>query len=253
MSLTSLLILVAAQTAPAAPTLAQETWRFDVAGTARTALVHRPQPGTGLAPVVMAFHGHGGSGSSFANSVRLTEAWPEAWAIYPDGLPTASTRDPEGKKSGWDNARPATDSRDLAFVDALLRRLGSESGVDATRIFAMGHSNGGAMIYGLWAARADRFAGFAPSAAAGARGLTAAKPAFVLMGEADAIVSPELQRASLAEVRRLNGAQGEAKVTGFRHDYPGGTPTAAYIHPEGHRFPAEAVPSIVEFFKSLSR
>lgn len=53
------------------------------------------------APVVFAFHGHGGTMRNSAKKFRIHELWPEAIVVYPRGLPTPSMTDPEGKKPGW--------------------------------------------------------------------------------------------------------------------------------------------------------
>jgi len=48
--------------------------------------------------------------------------------------------------------------------------------VDQNRVYATGYSNGGAFTYLLWAARGDRFAAFAPSAAVVGRPIARPKP-----------------------------------------------------------------------------
>ena len=48
--------------------------------------------------------------------------------------------------------------RDLKFFDEVLSTLKKEYKVDANRVYATGHSNGGAFTYLLWGERGDVFA-----------------------------------------------------------------------------------------------
>ena len=84
--------------------------------------------------------------------------------MYPQGLPTVGQlTDPEGRRPGWQHVPSGEGGRDLKFVDVMLAWARKERRVDAARVFAAGHSNGGSMVYVLWAARAREFTAFAPS------------------------------------------------------------------------------------------
>ena len=79
------------------------------------------------------------------------------------GLPTpGQLTDPEGKRNGWQKTVGDQKDRDLKFFDAVLTKLKADYKVDESRIYSMGHSNGGGFTYLLWAARGDQFAAFAP-------------------------------------------------------------------------------------------
>ncbi len=246
-SLLAPLVLLASVPAP-------ETVTLDVNGLRRQALVYRssvPPPESG-APVVFAFHGHGGTMRSCSRSQPFHELWPEAIAVYMQGLPTSGRTDPEGKRPGWQNSRGLYDDRDLAFFDAMYAKVKSDFKVDVARVYAMGHSNGGRFTYLLWSERPTVLAAVAPSAApCGLLRLTP-KSAFIVAGEQDELVSFASQKASIERVRRiLECEKTEAKPEGYlrRESAPGGFELATYVYPGTHKYPAEATAHIVEFFK----
>src|SRR5215831_20946158 len=72
------------------------TWTVD--GVSRTALVFAPKPTAAgyKVPLVFAFHGHGGNMQAAAMGMHLQTLWPEAVIVYPQGLNTPSTVDPQG-------------------------------------------------------------------------------------------------------------------------------------------------------------
>jgi polyhydroxybutyrate depolymerase len=233
-------------------------WEFTVDGVAREALVHLPPAArTNPAPVVFVFHGHGGSGRNAARSFAIHERWPEAIVVYPQGLNTPGRLvDPEGRRAGWQSRPGDQNDRDLKFFDALLARLKKECRVDEKRIFATGHSNGGAFTYLLWEQRGEVFAALAPSSAPGtglrtARKLTP-KPLMHLAGEKDPLVRYEWQKATMDAVRQINGTASQGvpwdKLCTL-YSSTNGTPLVTYIHPGGHEFTPTAAAMIVKFLK----
>lgn len=232
-------------------------WKID--GAAREALIHAPtQESASGAPVVLAFHGHGGSMNSAARTFALQKHWPEAIVVYMQGLPTPGKNDPEGKRTGWQHNLGDQNDRDLKFFDAVLATLKEKYKVDDRRIFATGHSNGGLFTYLLWAARPEVFAALAPSAAAGAGKLTALKscPVLHIAGEKDTTVPFEKQQLTIKAVRSLNGCEdiGKEWAKGCTI-YPSknGAPVVTFIHQGDHKYPEEAPELIVKFFKEHSR
>ncbi|MEQ1859909.1 MAG: esterase [Chthoniobacteraceae bacterium] len=240
---------------------AQDLQRVELSidGVAREALVHAPASAKEkTAPLVFVWHGHGGNMRNTTRSFAIQRHWPEAIAVYPQGLNTPGRlTDPEGKKPGWQGRIGDQGDRDLKFFDALLAKLNADYKVDTKRIYSTGHSNGGGFTYLLWAARGDLFASVAPSAAASARNNGAAamlkpKPAMHLAGEKDQFVKYEWQQAAMAAVRKLNGCETEGGTWDKQcliYESKTGTPFVSFIHPGGHNFPAEAPALIVKFFK----
>ncbi len=234
-----------------------ETLRLTVADTPREALVFAPQAkSAGAAPVVFAFHGHGGNMRNAARTFHLETLWPEAIVVYPQGLLTRSPRDPQGKRPGWQGTPGSDDDRDLKFFDALLAAVKEKWKVDERRIYATGHSNGAVFTYLLWSTRADVLAAVAPSAAPSRAPLAQPLPAFHIAGEQDRIAPFALQQATIAEVKRLNGCRerGEQwadQCTLYASDKE--APLVTLIHPGGHTFLKEAPALMVRFFQEHTR
>ena len=230
---------------------------FTVDGATRETLIHAPMKAkTENTPLVFVFHGHGGSSQNAARTFAIHQLWPQAIVVYPQGLNTPGLlTDPEGKRSGWQNAAGILQNRDLKFFDAMLERFKRDYKVDEKRVYCTGHSNGGGFTYLLWAERGSVFAAVAPSSAA-YRGLLKTplkpKPCLHVGGEKDPLVKFEWQRQTMDAVRKINGCDAEGREWAkYCTLYPSksGTPLIEAIHPGGHTFPREAPPLIVKFFK----
>lgn len=249
-----LVLLLAAGNSAAADSPTRMEWKVD--GIIREALVYAPVAAkTTPCPVVFAFHGHGGTMQHAARKFAYHKLWPEAIAVYMQGLNTPGTlTDPEGKRSGWQKTFGDQNDRDLKFFDAVLATLKKDYRVDARRVYATGHSNGGGFTYLLWAARGGVLAAVAPCAAAARpdfRQHMKPKPVFHMAGENDPLVRFAWQQRTIDAVRKLNGC-GEGEPWGEHCTlYPskGGTPVVTYIHPGGHELPNDVPSAIVKFFK----
>jgi len=247
--------------AAAESALVTREWTID--GVVRKALVYVPAAAKAApvagAPVVFAFHGHGGGMTQASRAFGVHTLWPEAVVVYMQGLPTKGMTDPEGKLPGWQKSPGDYGDRDLTFFDTVLATLKKENKVDAKRVFSTGHSNGGQFTYLLWAMRGDVFAAMAPSAAAPGLGWyekLKPKPALHVAGTNDELVKFGVQERTMKVVRTLNacGAEGEAwakagPITGTLYPSKSGTPFVSLIYPGTHKYPAEAPGLIVRFFK----
>jgi polyhydroxybutyrate depolymerase len=251
----ALILNAPAQAAAAASDPGLQRMELQVDGVAREALVYVPSAAkTTNTPLVFVFHGHGGNSRNVARSFGIHRLWPEAIAVYPQGLNTPGRlTDPEGKRPGWQHGAGAQGDRDLKFFDAMLARLKQDYKVDEKRIYSTGHSNGGGFTYLLWAERGSVFAAVAPSGSAAARsvGKVKPKPCLHIAGENDPLVKFEWQKATMEAVRKLNGCEAEGREQAkYCTLYPSksGTPLVTFVHPGGHSFPAEAPALIVKFF-----
>jgi polyhydroxybutyrate depolymerase len=233
--------------------------QWNVEGVVREALIHVPAAvRTAPCPVVFAFHGHGGTMKNAAQRFAYHKHWPQAVAVYMQGLNTpGALTDPEGKKPGWQKTVGDQNDRDLKFFDAVLATLKKDSQVDEKRVYATGHSNGGGFTYLLWAARGEVFAAVAPCAAAARRQMDSLKPKPVLhlAGEKDPLVLFDWQKQTMDQLRKLNACE-EGKPWGtYCTLYPSqtGTPLVTYIHHGGHELPKDAPPVIVKFFQEHTK
>lgn len=253
--------------------LARREWKID--GMVREGLLHVPSGAkTNATPVVFAFHGHGGSMSNAAKMFHIEELWPEAIVVYMQGVNTPGRlTDLEGKRPGWQFRVGDHDDRDLKFFDAVLASLKRDHKVHKTRIYALGHSNGGSFTYLLWEARPEIFAAFAPSAAISVTLVPPAdsetlkdgktkrafipKPVLHVAGENDQLVKFEWQKKMIEAVRRLNQC---GEVQPWISDnrcliYPSrtGADVVTFIHSGQHNYPPQTPAIIVKFFKHYSQ
>jgi polyhydroxybutyrate depolymerase len=236
------------------------TWQVD--GVTREGLLHIPESAkTKPAPIIFAWHGHGGTMRHALNSFGYDKLWPEAISVYLQGLNTPGRLvDPEGKKPGWQGILGDQGDRDLKFFDIVLAQLKRDYKIDERRIYSTGHSNGGGFTYLLWQHRGDVFAAMAPSAAflPPARG-PQLKPLPVLhvAGETDPLVKFSWQKLMMDRLIKLNdcGAPhpwGDAKFC-TEYTSPKGHPVVTCIHPGDHTFFKDAPALIVKFFKSHAK
>jgi len=251
------LVAAAAAAAVRVPDPVPMSWTID--GVPRRALVYPPAVGGGRpAPLVFAFHGHGGNAREAARSMEIQDSWPQAVVAYLQGLPTATAIDPKGRFPGWQRTAGEDGDRDLKFFDAALSTIGERWKVDPDRVYAAGFSNGAIFTYLLWAERAPVFAGFAacagkiwpPTAPA------VPKPLVVIAGERDRILPIAQQRGAIETACRVDGCSKKTRRCGpmcraFRSSRR--APVEVWIHPGGHVFPPWAGPAVVRFFRNHPR
>lgn len=236
--------------------LEHREWKVD--GVKREGVVRVPAAAPEPAPVIFVFHGHGGGMRSAARSMPAHQHWPEAVVVYLQGLPTPGRlTDPEGRKSGWQMQPGHQNDRDLRFFDAVWKDLQEKHRIDPSRVYAMGHSNGGSFTYLLWAKRAEVFAAFGPSAAVASPsyGKLLPRPAIHLAARNDELVKYEWQRIMIEKLRRTQASGSATEVGGGLTLYASdvGAPLMVYLHDGGHAYPEKATRLIVEYFKQHRR
>jgi len=166
-ALSASLLLLGAQGAGAAPrreaVTLTETLRHG--GRERTYRLFLPKgfDRAKPAPLVLALHGGGGGAEQFDRSTKGhfgREAQRRGWAVV----------FPQGVAKGWNDGRPLTSLRDrrrrgvddVAFLSALIDHLHATRGIDLSRVYATGMSNGGFMSYRLGLDLAEKIAAIAP-------------------------------------------------------------------------------------------
>lgn len=230
-------------------TFAKETKTYSIDGLERTALVFSTKSKN--PPLVFCFHGHGGTANHAARSFRIHEVWPEAVVVYMQGLPTATPNDPKGLKPGWQTRKGIMEDRDLKFFDAVYKDLVKTYQLDKSRVYSMGHSNGGRFTYLLMQQRGELFAAFGPSGSPSFIADMPTKPVFHVAGEKDPIVSFQQQSRTLDLIKRRNGCEEGKSVGKYTTKFEGKNDddVVAYFHPGGHEFPKPIPELLVEFFK----
>jgi polyhydroxybutyrate depolymerase len=229
---------------------------FDVGGTTRTAVIVVPGDASRPAPLVFAFHGHGGNGTGMERRSNIEGLWPDAIVVYPDGLVGHKGKtDPEGVRTGWQTLPGEDGDRDLAFYDTMLAALRSQLPVDSDRVYVMGHSNGSGFASLLLNQRGDAIAATANLSAQPPARLLASDPArsmFMAMGTNDTVVPYDTQKRSIPVAeQKLEVDPNRATVTGFLRAQPGrgGLELQTYVYPGGHAPPPEVPKLVVDFFR----
>ncbi|SER36786.1 polyhydroxybutyrate depolymerase [Lentzea xinjiangensis] len=182
--------------APAVPVLSGQVFSTSLAVGDRersyTAYVPaRLAPG---APLLVVLHG------SFEDGAAIRRNTGYGFDVLADrhGFAVAY---PDGYEQGWNDCRrvAATPARrenvdDAGFVRALVADLHGRHGVDDTRFFAAGYSNGGQMVFRLASEMPDRLAGIAAVSAnlpvaedSSCAPMTTSVPVLTMAGTADPI------------------------------------------------------------------
>jgi polyhydroxybutyrate depolymerase len=126
-----------------------------------------------LTPLVIMLHGFGGTGSSAAKETLWSAkadfesfiiAYPEA--TRPDKTqPQNFRKNPQAWNDGSGRFHAAAERiDDVAFIDAMIDRIGKDHAIDPDRIFVAGFSNGASMAFRLGAELSHRIAAIAPVA-----------------------------------------------------------------------------------------
>jgi polyhydroxybutyrate depolymerase len=140
---------------------------LEVGSLSRSYVLHIPQAYDGRKPVplVLDFHGVGGSGTSeLSSSPYPAVTDPEGVVMaFPDGMEgPAGTAWNVGPCCVADVNGVAVD--DVAFAKALVADVQRTACIDSTRVYAVGILTGGGMVYYLACHAADVFAAVAPAA-----------------------------------------------------------------------------------------
>lgn len=135
------------------------TMTLSVSGLVRNALVHVPSWDAGRPlPVVLAFHGAGGSGPFMADYSDMSPLADHDHfiVVYPSAA---------GPKHYWTlNASVPSAPDDVGFISRLLDALPTRACVDTQRIYATGVSNGGGFVARIGCLLSSRIAAIAPVA-----------------------------------------------------------------------------------------
>lgn len=136
--------------------------------TARSFEVHVPDKVAGREnlPVVIMMHGGGGNAKNARDQTGLDAVADRRGfiAVYPDGNTGRL-----GKFRTWNAGRccgiaARQKADDVGFISAMIDFLIKQYRIDASRVYATGHSNGAQMSYRLACELSERIAAIAPNA-----------------------------------------------------------------------------------------
>nr|WP_300143563.1 PHB depolymerase family esterase [Propionicimonas sp.] len=184
------------------------------AGRERIFAVHRPPSGpaaTGY-PLVVVLHGGFGTGAQAEAAYGWDEQADAAGFLvaYPDGIDRAWNAG-----GGCCGAPARDDVDDVAFLAAVVARIGDLAPVDAKRVYATGMSNGAIMAYRL-ACETDIFAAVAPVAGNQLVDCSRGAPASLLHIHGDADTRVRMDGSRGEGVAQIAGPAVEDVVAGWR-------------------------------------
>jgi polyhydroxybutyrate depolymerase len=152
-------------------------------------------------PLVILLHGTGGDGEtilaqgdwlSFAERECFVVAAPTAPPYDPDRMANLFTNPAAWNSGGLWRSAPREDVDDLVFFATLLDELTRQYAIDESRVYVVGHSNGGSMALRVAAAFSDRVAAVAsvagPPWGFDDRGSATPVPTLFVFGDADPLV-----------------------------------------------------------------
>lgn len=238
------------------PALVGDARTIAVDGLERHFLIDAPSgPGDVALPLVLVFHGfrHSAAGLRSGLDFAARAGAGALVAVHADGRDDVELLDRVGR--GWDIA--PGDTRDTAFVRAILDTLERERCIDRRRIYATGFSNGGFLSNLLGCQLGDRLAAIAP--VAGARPLDACAPpvpmpVLFFHGSGDRVVPLRLTVGAAAWWRRANRCgEGEDSRDGCRAASGCAADVVVCEGAQGHTWPEGASATIWRFFEEHPR
>jgi len=147
-------------------------------------------------PLLVVLHGDGGSGEQAREATGLADLGVREGfvVVFPDGTGPLRGRLLTWNSGGMPVYASEHDVDDTAFLRAVVADVQRRVAIDPSRVFAVGHSNGGMMCHRLAREAADVFTGIA--VVAGAMNFTEARPTspiavFLVHGSADEHVDYE--------------------------------------------------------------
>ncbi len=128
----------------------------------RTFTYHLPPNVSCNLPLLIVFHGDGGTGDGI-RQVTGFDGIADAnnfVVVYPDAAINAAFWNSKIFSYRFDNPSNAND--DLAFVDDLIAYFYEHYGINRNKVYATGHSSGGNMAFLVGVKRSDKIAAIAP-------------------------------------------------------------------------------------------
>jgi len=201
-----------ASRAAAVPASAARLMTVTQGGRQRSFYVHAPSNLSSRPGAVLVLHGGGGGAGNALQTSEMNAAAPRNGflAVYPDA---------GGER--WNDGRMATasSSDDVGFMRAIVAALQAEYGLDPSRVYATGISNGGIMAHKLACDAPDLVRAIAPVSANMPEALRAVcrgagVPVMMFSGTDDPLMPFDGGRPQLdALLRRVRGSSDDQMVS----------------------------------------
>jgi polyhydroxybutyrate depolymerase len=228
----------------AKPTMGQYTIRV---GSKDRGYYLIPAKTSNPAALILEFHGAGGNGKDFIASFGLdTSLGGNAVIIAPDGIS-------QGGVIGWASYGNGNDDIDLA--KALIEQAQKDHCIDATHIYAVGFSWGGAMASTLACKLGSQLRGFVDVAGNGPYGSCVGPiGGMIVHGDADGTEPVASGIATRDAYKKLNGCTdtlADSDITGCKAYMGCSKPTLWCEHSGDHFIPQWVNDGLLKFFGEL--
>jgi polyhydroxybutyrate depolymerase len=206
-------------------------------------------------PLIFLFHPFGMNAQYMQGRVQIPRIWPEAIAVYPNGMPRLGAG-AGGLQPAWQTRPGELDDRDLVFFDAMLDWLRANHCFDEKRVFVMGYSNGAGLASVLACERAGVLAGVAIASGSLACEPAEPRPVILSHGLRDRTIEYEraVESARAWALRDGCSAPPKSGTPGcFQADSCSAAPVTLCSYDGGHEYNEPFTRSLVEFFKMPRR
>jgi len=255
-------VTVAAVAASAAPAFAAcdgppgptGTIELKTGAVTRTFVVRVPLTAAARkpAPLIFLFHPFGMNAQYMQGRVPMPRVWPEAIAVYPQGLPRGGGF---GFQPAWQTGSGEMDDRDLVFFDQMLEWMRANHCVDDSRVFVMGYSNGARLSSLLACQRAGAIAGVAIASGSLSCDPPEARPIILAHGLADQTIPYARAADASSTWAARNGCKAPPRVGAvgcFAADSCSAAPVGLCTYEGGHEYWEPFTRAIADFLKNVT-
>jgi polyhydroxybutyrate depolymerase len=204
-------------------------------------------------PVIFLFHPFGMNAQYMQGRVPIPRVWPEAMAVYADGMPRFGAG---GIQPAWQSRPGDLGDRDVAFFDSMLDWLRANHCVDEKRVFVMGYSNGAGLASVLACERAGIIAGVAIASGSLACTPPEARPVILSHGLRDSTIGYEKAVEAAAAWSSRNGCSAPPRSGApgcFVANACSAAPVTLCSYDGGHEYNESFTRALVELFKTARK